>query len=429
MGRAESLDVTPYEVVVIASMIEKEAAIDSATGPLISARDLQPAARGHDPGHRRHAALRRPRRPTASSRPRRLRDRQPVQHPARAGAAADADREPVASWSLRGGPRSRRRRRTSTTCSAATTGATASRRLRRRSSTTSMSASAETGGRLDPWGHANPGRDRLAGRAQPVAGDPQRRVRALGLRLGLRPVAGGARRPAAGARRAGGAGVRGRERDDAAQDRGADLADELTDDARRLRAANTLDGAERRDPRAQHRRARVRPVPARRRRVRPRGPSGAGLRRGWRRAGGGAGARAGRGRRAHGRRARPRHGRWRSCELPRRLRRRACEAIGVGEAAGPSADLVVNATPVGRRRGRHAARSRARAAASSWSTCSTARPTPAAGGRPTSGRRGVRGARPARCTRRRSRSSGGPDDRRRSTSWRPQRVRPRPNDA
>ena len=71
----------------------------------------------------------------------------------------------------------------------------------------------------------------------------------------------------------------------------AALADELSEDARRLQAVNTFVVDGERLARTQHRRARVRPVPAARRGLRPGGALGAGVRR--RRRGPGGGARAG----------------------------------------------------------------------------------------------------------------------------------------
>ncbi len=103
-----------------------------------------------------------------------------------------------------------------------------------------MSVSEQDRARLDPWGHANPGRDRVAGRAQPVARDPQRGIPFDGSALGLPPVAGGAGHLPQALAGLVALGFEGANVTMPHKTEAADLADELTEDARLLRAANTL---------------------------------------------------------------------------------------------------------------------------------------------------------------------------------------------
>ena len=91
-GGAEHLGLTPYEVVIVASMIEREAQVDGGAAA-DRERDLQPAGAGDAARDRRDPPVRRPHagRPALDGR---HRDRHPLQHEDQRRAAADADREP-----------------------------------------------------------------------------------------------------------------------------------------------------------------------------------------------------------------------------------------------------------------------------------------------------------------------------------------------
>ncbi len=262
---AKALGVTPYQIVVVASMIEKEAGID-ADRPKIAAVIYNRLRRGMPLGIDATVAYIDPN-PTDGAHRRRPRDRQPVQHPAAARAAAHADREPRPSprWKRRS---RRRTSRTSTTWPAARTAPAGSARPTPVPATTRRVALAE------PPGPPIGGASRTVGiigwpvDPQPVARDPQRGVRGDGDGVGVRAAARRPRRPARGPRRAGALGFA-----------GANVTmPHKTDDRRPCRLAvrgrpppagrEHARGRGRGAPRSQHGRARVRPIPAPGRRVR-----------------------------------------------------------------------------------------------------------------------------------------------------------------
>ena len=189
-------------------------------------------------------------------------------------------------------------------------------------------------------------RHRLADRAQPVAGDPQRGVRSARARLGIRRAAGRARRGARGPGGHRGARVRRRERHDAAQGDGGVVVG-AAQRRRRAPARRQHDPPHAgRARRPQHRRAGVRTIPRARRRVRRGGPN--------RRCCSAPAVRpAPAGSRSRGR---ARHGSWSRCgsrSAPKRSSRTlagfetAVEAVSFEDATASRPDLIVNATPLG----------------------------------------------------------------------------------
>ena len=91
---AKRLGLTPYEVVIVASMIEREAQMDEER-PLVASVIYNRIAQHMTLGHRRDAAVRR----SDAGRQavdRRSADRHPVQHADQRRVAADPDREPGA---------------------------------------------------------------------------------------------------------------------------------------------------------------------------------------------------------------------------------------------------------------------------------------------------------------------------------------------
>ena len=91
---AEALGVTPYEVVIVASMIEKEAGVQ--TGPAADrGRHHNRLADGMTLGHRRHARSTTTPRPTASCRPRTSRPTAPTTHGSARGCLLRRSRAPT----------------------------------------------------------------------------------------------------------------------------------------------------------------------------------------------------------------------------------------------------------------------------------------------------------------------------------------------
>ena len=105
---AKSKNLTPYDVLIIASMIEKETVVPSERR-LVVGGDLQPAA-GTDAARDRRDAPLRPERPRdRAAQAVGHRQRRPVQHAQAARAAADADLEPRARVAAGGGAAGGRR--------------------------------------------------------------------------------------------------------------------------------------------------------------------------------------------------------------------------------------------------------------------------------------------------------------------------------
>ena len=107
---ARSKNLTPYDVLIIASMIEKEAVAPGAEAR--RGRDLQPPPQPDAARDRRDDPLRTRRAGHGAAEAVRSPERQPVQHPEPARAAADADLEPRARVDEGGGASSGE----STTC-------------------------------------------------------------------------------------------------------------------------------------------------------------------------------------------------------------------------------------------------------------------------------------------------------------------------
>ena len=129
LAYARSKNLTPYDVLKIASMIEEEAAVP-AERPLIAAviynrlRDRMPLGIDATLRYGLHIP------PTQSITESRAREREPVQHAQVLRAAADADREPRARLD-RGRRAPGARSTTSTTCACPAPTATSSSRARR----------------------------------------------------------------------------------------------------------------------------------------------------------------------------------------------------------------------------------------------------------------------------------------------------------
>ena len=180
----ERFNLTPYEVLIVASLIEEETKVDAERAQV--ARVIyNRLSQGIPLGHRRHVALR-GRAGRARPRGHRLRERLAVQHPPDRRAPAHADRV------ARAGPASRPRStpptgRGSTTCSRTPRATTSS------PTATASSSPPRTGAARPGWAagsrdhRAHPGgrRDRHTHPALAVARHLQRRLRRRGARLGV----------------------------------------------------------------------------------------------------------------------------------------------------------------------------------------------------------------------------------------------------
>ncbi len=239
---------------------------------------------------------------------------------------------------------------------------------------------------------------------------------ALDLDWAYVPLAGPARGAACGRRRAGRARRPRRERDDAPQDARAPTSP--TSSPTTLagsRAVNTLRGARRPGARPQHRRARVRPVPASRRGLRPGRPGGPRLRRRW--------CGAGPWRSPWPRvgvseltvaRARPGAARV-PCSAPSTGRTPGSRVIAARPSRGSRGRPRRQRDPARRRRARPRRLAAARARGRRRRPALPRRPAPRCSTPPAMPAPMRTGASGCCCTRQRSRSSCGPAPRRRST--------------